>query len=55
MSNLLMGFLMVCSATMMVLVLLIIFLSAALLIFARGEKQVKESVKTVMEAEKSTN
>ena len=55
MSKLLMGFLMLCSATMMVLVLLIIMLSAALLIFARGDKKVKENIKTVMEPEKSTH
>ena len=55
MSKLLMGFLMLGSVTMMVLVLLILFLSAALLIFARGNKKTKESAKTVMEPETSTN
>jgi len=54
MSSLLFGFLMLCSVTMMVLVLLIIFLSAALLIFARGEKKAVGKIKTFMEAEKST-
>ena len=54
MSSLLIGFLMLCSVTMMVLVLLIIFLSAALLVFARGEKKAEEKIETLMEAQKST-
>ena len=55
MSNMLMGFLMLCAVTMAILVFLIVVLSAALLIFARGEKKAKQSVGTLMEPEKSPN
>ena len=55
MSNMLMGFLMIGAVTMAILVFLIIVLSVALLIFARGEKKVKQSVGTLMEPEKSPN
>lgn len=55
MTSLLIGVLMVGSLITMVLVLLVLFLSAALLIFARGEKKVKKETKTFMEPEKSTS
>ena len=54
MSSLLIGFLMLCSVTMMVLVLLISFLSAALLIFAGAEKKAEGKINAFMEAEEST-
>jgi hypothetical protein len=54
MSSLLFGFLMLCSVAMVVLVLLIIFLSASLLIFARAEKKAEGKIKAFMEAEEST-
>lgn len=54
MSSLLFGFLMLCSVTMVVLVLLIGFLSAALLIFARAERKAEGKIKTFAEAEEST-
>ncbi len=54
MSSLLIGFLMLCSLAMMILVLLIIFLSTSLLIFARGDKKVKKEMKPLIEPEKST-
>jgi hypothetical protein len=55
MSNVLIGFLMIGAVTMAILVLLIVALSAALLIFARGEKKVKQPMGTLMEAKKSPN
>ncbi len=55
MSKVLIGFLMLGAVTVAILVLLIVVLSAALLIFARGEKKVKQSVGTLMEPEKSPN
>jgi hypothetical protein len=55
MSQVLIGFLMIGAVTMAILVFLIVVLSAALLIFARGEKKAKQSVGTLMEPKKSPN
>jgi len=55
MSNMLMGFLMIGAVTMAILAFLIVVLSAALLIFSRGEKKVKQSVGALMEPKKSPN
>ena len=55
MSKVLIGFLMIGAVTMAILAFLIVFLSGALLIFARGEKKAKQSVGALLEPKKSPN
>ena len=55
MSNLMIAFLLFVSLVMAIVVLMIIALSAALLIFTRGDQKVEPKIKPFMEPEKSTN
>jgi hypothetical protein len=54
MSKVLIGFLMLSAVTMAILVFLIVILSTALLIFARGETKIKQSVGTLVEHKKAS-
>ena len=55
MSNLMIAFLLFATLIMAIVVFLIIVLSTALLIFARGGKKVEPKIKPLMEPEKSTH
>ncbi len=55
MSKLMIAFLLFIALIMAIVVLLILVLSAALLIFAKGDKKVEQKIKPFMEPEKLTN